>query len=403
MSTLNTSEEILAENEPLVEAENNANDVNDAANENMAENNVENPLSNASVEELLKHWSLASGSYLTSINLVSKNLPNIAKVIEESAEDLSLKFQTLAKDAQEQGTRVQQVVEATGSLEVDGEKIPLAESLKLIEKTICDATDKILYVSKTSMSMVYSLDGAISQLNDVEAFIGRVQKITKQTNLLSLNATIEASRAGEAGKGFSVVADEVKNLSKEIAQLSEEMQQKIGSVVASVKDGYHILEQVATIDMSENIAVKQKIDGLMTNMLTQSESAKKILDETAIAAQQTTQNISGMIVGIQFQDKTSQYIHNLVAIMNHISQSIQTLRATSLERLKDNGKAEKLDMESCKALLSMITLTDLQHQFAQYLIDNNYINHADEVGVDLHAETEKNEAESSDEENIELF
>lgn len=350
--------------------------------------------------DILEKWGAASGNFIASIDILCRNLPGLAKLVEQSAEDLSLKFCKLAADAREQGERVQHVVEVTGSLEVGGEKVPLGESLKLIEKTVQDATDKILYVSKTSMSMVYSLDGAISQLNDVGSFIGRIQKITKQTNLLSLNATIEASRAGEAGNGFRVVADEVKNLSKEIAKLSEEMQLKIGDAVASVKDGYQILEQVATIDMSDNIMVKQKIDRLMENMLVQSCKAKEILDKAAESAEETTRNISSMIMGIQFQDKTSQYIGDFATLMESINQSLQTMRGATLAHLQHPTNT-LLDRGAAKDLLTLITLTDLKHQFVQYLLEHGYISQPSDIGAGPLLSTHGNN--SRQEEDIELF
>ena len=85
--------------------------------------------------------------------------------------------------------------------------------------------------------MVYSLDDAIEAIREIEKFNGRIQAINKQTNLLSLNATIESVRACEAGKGFAVVSDEVRSVSKEINILSVEMSEKIGQVGNSVRKG----------------------------------------------------------------------------------------------------------------------------------------------------------------------
>ena len=350
-----------------------------------------------SKDELLKHITQSSTSYLSTISVLCEQLPYVSNLVETSTTDLSSKFRELAVEAKEQGDRVQKIAEISETLEYDGEVVSLSDSLKLIETTISNATDKILYVSKTAMSMVYSLDGAITQLNDVEAFIGRVQKITKQTNLLALNATIEATRAGDAGKGFRVVADEVKNLSKEIAKLSEEMYTKINSVVQSVKDGYRILEQVATIDMSDTIIVKQKIDGLMGSMRQQSYATSKVLGETAAAAQATSHTISSMIVEMQFQDKATQNIQNVVSSMDTVRESILAWRQQALHHLAD----EVDDVLSTDPLASDIlvhyTLSELRHKFVHFMVENGYIDNAGLFGSDL------DEAPPSDDDDIELF
>lgn len=344
-------------------------------------------------EMLLTQVADLSIVYLSALSVFCEKLPEISSVVETNTTDLSLKFQQLAVDAKQQGERVQQIADIASSLDYQGQHVSLSDALLLIEETIVNATNKILYVSKTAMSMVYSLNGAMTQLSDVEGFISRIQKITKQTNLLSLNATIEATRAGDAGKGFRVVADEVKNLSKEIAKLSEEMAQKIGSVTQSVKDGYQILEKVATVDMSDTIVVQQKIDSLMQSMLHQNDEARRILNETADASQKASDTISTMIVGMQFQDKISQNIANMVKVMSTMYSHLSSWKNAAVPFVNPDYS----DKSMAEEVLSGLTLSELKQRFLHFINELGDIN-----GESYFSET-ASALDNDNQDDIELF
>ena len=182
--------------------------------------------------------------------------------------------------------------------------------------------ERILFISKMSMYMVYSLDDAMKALTAIETFNTKIQSITKQTHLLSLNASIEASRAGREGDGFRIVAHEVKVVSQEIAGLSREMRTKIGLVSSSVRNSYEKLSEVANADMTKNIESREKLDKLLQAMLEQNGRFKDVLDKTAKTSHEISKTIVGTVVGMQFQDRTSQYIHNTVGALSVIGRMI---------------------------------------------------------------------------------
>lgn len=356
------------------------------------------PEGTPNISQILMAWAAFSQSYISTLEVLCKILPNTAAFVEESALELSSKFRDLAQDSNQQAERVARIAEIATHLDVNGEKITHADGLKLIDNTIADAVDKILYVSKTAMSMVYSLDGAITHLASIDGFINRIQKITKQTNLLALNATIEASRAGEAGRGFSVVANEVKTLSKEIAILSDEMQEKIHAISSSVTEGYTTLQSVATIDMSNNIDVRDKIDAIMEAMLSQGEETRSVMQETAIASRNTSEVISRMIVGMQFQDRTTQNMQNSVEVLQRMTESLQHLRQETLHTLKTDETTVVLDIGFIRDVLQHVTLSDLKHAFIDHLIGKGYVKDAEALGVSV-----GNVAVVHSDEDIELF
>ena len=280
--------------------------------------------------------------------VVLRTLPSASLLVEKNAMDLSDKFKALAAGAQSQSDVVQQVIDLANNLNYDGQKISLFEFSQMLEQALGHAVSKILYVSKMAISMVYSLDEAIASLTDIEKFTTRIQTINKQTNLLAMNAKIEAARAGEAGYGFNVVANEVRQVSKEVNALSIEMRANIRKVTDSVRKGYATLQEVATTDMSENINAKDKLDKLMHALLTQNASFRSILQGSADASHVLSQTISGMTMIMQFQDRNSQLVHNSVNAIREVEKQIQLLERSDIE--------EDAALDIVRNMISVFTL-----------------------------------------------
>jgi methyl-accepting chemotaxis protein len=260
-------------------------------------------------------WKKIFVPTISSIELASSKMREVAKIIEENISNLNTQFLMLAQNSMEQAKIVEKVITGSKSLKVEGEEITMSEFYDLFNKAFSSSIEKIIYISQQSMSMVYSLDDAIDAIKDIETFNERIQIINKQTNLLSLNATIESARAGEAGKGFAVVADEVRQVSKQINKLSEEMRDKIAKVSDSVNVGHVVLKEVATSDMSENISVKKTLEALMNSLLSQTIEFNNILTGTAENSKSTSETISQMVQKVQFQDKTTQYLDNISKVL----------------------------------------------------------------------------------------
>jgi methyl-accepting chemotaxis protein len=137
---------------------------------------------------------------------------------------------------------------------------------------------------------VLGLKTAASRISEVTSLI---QAVAEQTNLLALNATIEAARAGEAGKGFAVVASEVKQLAGQSAKAAEEISNQIAQIQSEVDGAVMGVEEVATIitelesiAVSISSAVEQQ--GAATGEISQS------IQDVSVGVQETTRNIAGV-------------------------------------------------------------------------------------------------------------
>jgi methyl-accepting chemotaxis protein len=311
---------------------------------------------------LLTQWISNINTYSHALDVLKTQLPKTAQMVESSTRDLSDQFIELARGARTQSEQVGRITAMAGTLPMGDERITLEEFNALFSKTLSDSINQILFVSKQAISMVYQLDEAMQNLSSIEGFVKEIQTINKQANLLALNAAIESVRAGEAGRSFGVVANEVKQISKQINSLSVNMRQRISTVSQSVESGYKTLQEVATADMTENIMAQKKLNLLMDGMIQQNTSFSRVLVESAHASAELSRTISGMVVGMQFQDRNTQYIDNSVNLISDMQNRISRLKSDSIRLIPELAGLSH-DTELAGHIYSQFRLSEFAQMF----------------------------------------
>jgi methyl-accepting chemotaxis protein len=332
-------------------------------------------------DELLRRWMSLAQMQQRVIVALAGEVARTSSFVETEADALSSRFRRLAINAQQQSARVDSLTGLSNSIEVDGNNVSIEFVTELLENTLSDVVSKILMLSKDSMSMVYALDQLSANVQQAEKCMAQLNAINATTNMLALNARIEAERAGVGGAAFRVVANEVRELSKATQTLSADMRQELQSITDGIASGHVTLKRVATVDMSENVLAKDKLDVLMVALRRRGETLGGIVADAVQAAEAISTDVDGMVTGIQFQDRTKQRLEHVIDTLEIVGQAIDKIEHETTAALPELMASSVPDTAWVKQLLDRYTMSEMRERFVLALLDGKSEDAPDDVSA----------------------
>ncbi len=273
----------------------------------------------SSVDALLELLGECSVRFVDQSRMIDDENGRMQKILGDAIAELTESFHGMHANVADQQRLALSLTDASvntgGSNQFD-------QFIDETSDTMQRIVDTIVANSKVGMELVELTDGIARRTHEVERILSEIGSIAKQTNLLALNAAIEAARAGEAGRGFAVVADEVRDLSTRTAQFSDEISRVMSGMGDVVKETEDAIQRMASQDMTFALESKQRVEEVVGRVQQSSNDRSLAIAQLGQSAGKVDSEVNRAVTALQFQDLVSQLI-------NHVGRRVEALRGSA--------------------------------------------------------------------------
>ncbi len=258
----------------------------------------------------------ALGHLRDQLDLIRDESSQVNKLVTDAISQLTRSFQGLNTQSETQGQLLRSLV-----TKEDGEQ-SFSEFIMETEELLTYFVDGVVTTSKDSMYLMHRLDDMSERVSGVFSLLEDVKEIASQTNLLALNAAIEAARAGEAGRGFAVVADEVRKLSRKSDDFSEQISETTKGIKDALDSAGEVVNRVVSADMSVAINSRQKVSDMSQVMAGMNSKTSQVISETGVVSEQISVMVNQAVTSLQFEDMSTQLSEHIQRRIEAVAQLI---------------------------------------------------------------------------------
>ena len=315
-----------------------------------------------------------------SIDQMARNLENLAGTVTETSatvEEMTTSIEGVARNAETMGVAAQRtsqtVTEMAGAVndvakiaeEADRISRKASDDARSGGEAVARTISGMKTISETMENTARVITGLGKRSQEIGKILEVIEEIADQTNLLALNAAIEAARAGEAGRGFAVVADEVRKLAersveatKEIGEVIRQVQEETTAAVDTAKAGAAETKEGITLSDRAGVALRSIIDsvGRSSELMAQIASATA---KQSSASAEVLQNVTNMNAAtsnvttmVREQAEGSRQIRQAMENINRV----MTQAAYSTKEQAAGGRQVRLAVENMNRIASQVNI-----------------------------------------------
>ncbi|MBL8995102.1 MAG: hypothetical protein JNM63_17275 [Spirochaetia bacterium] len=271
------------------------------------------------------------------LHVLIRQLMSVHDQIETTASELAKSFFDINRQAKQQSTKTAEIFRVLSGGGAEGGESVLGST----KHALTELSAHFQNASRIQKTNLESITRIAAQADLIETQVRSIDGLAQQTNILALNASIEASRAGSKGRGFAVVAEEVRRLSALTDQSTSEIRGSLAEVVAEArrvkKEIGESFEEMTRLSAAADRIFGEgvlRIDTTVGQVRVELESLK---DDTTSLAKSTQQAVFSM----QFHDILRQRVEHVLAPLKNIHEELLAL----LETLPDEAPVKNGDEE----------------------------------------------------------
>jgi methyl-accepting chemotaxis protein len=259
---------------------------------------------------------------------VIEGMIHINQKVNESVDQISASFTGVSEKSELQRELLLKVVSMVHEDESeDGDaKITVRRFADELMSIIDSYVGLLVEVSEKSIFAVHQIEDMSSHFDKTFTLLGQIRGIADQTNLLALNAAIEAARAGEAGRGFAVVADEVRALSQNSNNLNDKIFETSENTKRAIDGVSQIVGEIASLDMNMAITAKAHVDEMLVELEKTNEAIEETMDEASHYTEALKVDVGDAVKSLQFADSVSADTNRFIQKNSVLSEAVENIR-----------------------------------------------------------------------------
>ena len=277
------------------------------------------------LEDLMRRWVDVAQRYSEAALVLRKEIYFVIKQTEQAANTIASSFEAVINKATIQARQAMELLEGTQGAATDGVPQSLKDFIQVSDDRLNKMADEVVRVADLSVNMVRELDGVQSRTQAIDGFLLDVEKLADQTSLLALNADIEAARVGEHGRGFSVVAQEVRRLSKRSHEFSDRIRVHLKEVRTGLSKTYGDMRMLSAADMEHALQIKEDVISLTRSLEGKNREVAETVSRINEISKEIAQDVQNVVVSLQFQDITSQKLSGMLEPMDDLRRTLYHL------------------------------------------------------------------------------